>query len=144
MKKNFAEDNEQNEDIDVSSEKENSTGTESEFAYKKVMVSKQNSRLLSLISIAFSALSVFLCFIPWLGIISGCLGVLFAVLSRKNIGYFDNISLVALIIGIFGTVFAVMGIIFAHILPDFNIFSLFKKDSIISFKSAVSTFNIIP
>ena len=107
---------------------ENEVNTEeSEFAYKKVLGVKSNTRLYSVISICLSILSVILFFLPIGGIICGVLGILFAIFSRKNLGYFDNISLWGLIIGIFGTVFSVMGLIFVYALSDTEFYKSFMK-----------------
>ena len=107
---------------------ENVSGTkESEFAYKKVLGVKSNTRLYSVISICLSILSVILLFLPVGGIICGVLGILFALFSRKNLGYFDNISLWGLIIGIFGTVFSVMGLVFVYALSDTEFYKSFMK-----------------
>ena len=95
-----------------------------------------NSRIYSVISVSLSALSVLLCFFPWAGLILGCLGILFAIISRKNIGYFDKISIAGIIIGIFGSVFAVMGLLLANIFESNDIYKNFfnsfgnKKNSI--------------
>ena len=101
---------------------QDSAAAENEFAYKNVMGEKKNSRLYSVISVCLSALSIILEFIPWAALICGALGILFAILSRKNLGYFDNISLVGLIAGIFGTVFSVMGLILIYFLKNTEFF----------------------
>ena len=98
---------------------ENEVNTEeSEFAYKKVLGVKSNTRLYSVISICLSILSVILFFLPIGGIICGVLGILFAIFSRKNLGYFDNISLWGLIVGIFGLVFSVMSFILGYLILE--------------------------
>ena len=101
---------------------ENADADESSFAYRSVLGKNQNSRLYSVISVCLSALSLILEFIPWLAFISGALGILFAIISRKNLGYFDNISLVGLIMGIFGTVFSLMGMILIYFLKNTEFF----------------------
>ena len=104
---------------------------ENKFVYKNVIKNKQNSRLYSVISVVFSGLSVLFCFFPWLGLIFGCLGILFAIISRKNIGYFDKISIAGIIIGIFGAVFAFMGIMFIYVFENNiyeNFFDMFKSE----------------
>jgi hypothetical protein len=39
-------------------------------------------------------------------------------ISRRNLGYFDRITLAALIIGIFGFVFSLSGILFANLISS--------------------------
>ena len=107
---------------------ENVAGTEeSEFAYKNVLGVKSNTRLYSVISICLSILSVILFFLPVGGIVCGLSGILFALFSRKNLGYFDNISLWGLIIGIFGTVFSIMGLVFVYALSDTEFYKSFME-----------------
>ena len=100
---------------------------ESSFVFKNVINARQNSRLFSLISVVFSGLSILLSVFPWIALILGCLGIVFAVISRKNIGYFDNLSLAGLIIGIFGTVFAAMGLIFVYFIENSEFYEKFIK-----------------
>ena len=113
--------NEEKENIS----EESSSVDENKFAYKNVIQGKQNSRLYSVISVSLSGLSVLLCFFPWVGLILGSLGILFAIISRKNIGYFDKISIAGIIIGIFGFVFAVMGLLLANVFEDNDAFKNF-------------------
>ena len=89
---------------------------ESDYAYKKVMPKKQNRRTWSVVSLALAVLSVLLFRVPWAGLILGLLAVGCAALSRKNLGYFDKLSLAGLIIGIFGIVFALSGLLLSKLL----------------------------
>ena len=86
-----------------------------DYAYKNVMGGNQNSRLFSVISIIFAILSVGLCFIPALGIILGLVAMGLGVLSRRNIGYFDGLSLGGIITSIFGVVFSISAILLDYI-----------------------------
>lgn len=106
---------------------ESANAEENSYAYKSVLTNKNNSRLFSVISIASSALSIVftLVSLSWVALILAALGIVFAIISRKNLGYFDNISLIGLIIGIFGLVFSVMGAVLAYLVsenPDFESF----------------------
>ncbi len=101
---------------------ENASADEIGFAYKNVIKGNQNSRIYSIISVCLSALSIALCFVPWAALVLGALGILFAIISRKNLGYFDNISLCGLIAGIFGTVFSVMGLFLIYFLKNTEFF----------------------
>lgn len=116
---------------------ESASVNEKEFAFKNVINGNKSTRLYSIISTVLSALSVLLCLFPWVSFVFGALGILFAIFSRKNLGYFDNISLVGLIVGIFGTVFSVMGLIFVYALEEKNLY-----DSILSFFESSRKTNI--
>ena len=85
------------------------TGDDS-FVYKAVMKGEGNKRTFSVVSLILSVISVFLFVFPWVGIVLALLGVVFAVLSRRCLGYFDSFSLAGLIVGIFGIVFAIASI----------------------------------
>ena len=90
---------------------------ESDYAFKSVIKKDMtNRRTISVVSLILAVLSVLFFRIPWVGLILAILSVGGAGWSRKNLGYFDKISLAAIIVGIFGVVFALCGIIFAEIL----------------------------
>ena len=91
------------------------SGEEAEYVYKKVITDKKQRRTWSLVSLVLACLSVILTYFSWVGLILGLLSVGAAVISRVNLGYFDKLSLAALIIAIFGVVFAVTGIAFGDI-----------------------------
>lgn len=101
-------------------EKSKTSGEENndgDYAFKSVIKKDlTNRRTISIISLVLAVLSVLLFRIPWLGLTLAVLSIGGALWSRKNLGYFDKISLAAIIVGIFGIVFALCGIIFAGIL----------------------------
>ncbi len=86
--------------------------SEDGFVYKAVIKGEGNKRTFSVISLILSVISVFLFVFPWAAIALGVLGVVFSVLSRRNLGYFDGFSLAGLIVGIFGIVFGIAGLSF--------------------------------
>ena len=94
---------------------EDSSGGD-EYAYKKVIKDKQQRRTWSVGSIILAVLSLVFLFLPWVSLVLGVGSAAAAAVSRKNLGYFDKISLAAMIIAIFGIVFAISGIIFADLL----------------------------
>ncbi len=59
----------------------------------------------SVVSLVLSVISVICCFLGWGGLIIGVLAIAFALVSRFNLGYFDTMSVIGLIAGIFGVVF---------------------------------------
>ena len=89
------------------------TELENENIYEAVIDKKENRRTLSVISLAFAVLSVLLLFIPWLSLVCSIVAIVTGAFSRRNLGYFDGFTLGGLIVGIFGFVFSVSGIIFA-------------------------------
>ncbi len=91
------------------------SGEESEYVYKRVIKNKEQRRTWSVASVVLAALSILLLYFSWVSLVLGILSVGAALISRKNLGYFDKISLVALIISIFGVVFAVTGIAFGNV-----------------------------
>lgn len=105
--------NQYNDEAKVNNEKENSEG---EYVYKSVIKNKENRRTWSVTSLALAVLSVLSLFVPALSLVFGLLSVGAGALSRKNLGYFDRISLAGIIVGIFGCVFAVAGILFGSII----------------------------
>lgn len=92
-----------------------SEGSEN-FAFKNVVSNKKIRRTWSVISLICAILSVGFFWLSWLGLVFGALSVSFALLSRRELSYFDSISVSSIIIGIFGIVFAIVGIIFGGFL----------------------------
>ena len=85
------------------------------YLYKTVMDGKEKSRVFSVASIAMAAASLFCCVFPYPAILLGALAIVFALFSRRNIGYFDGLALVGLIIGIAGIVFGACGFALSYI-----------------------------
>jgi hypothetical protein len=56
------------------------------------------------------------------------LSIVFALISRKNIGYYDGLSLAGLIVGIFGIVFGVASIILGELLKNSEYFKEFFNE----------------
>ena len=106
------------EDMGAESKSEEKKSGEQNYAYQNVIRNKTNSRAWSIVSFVLSILSVICCCSSWVSLILAVLSVAFAGYSRKNLGYFDGLSLAGLIIGIFGIVFAVMGIVSSYLFED--------------------------
>lgn len=88
-------------------EKETHENSDGEYAYKAVMDGKVKTRLWSIISLALGILSVAFCFIGWLGIAFSVAALVVAIISRKDLGYFNKITLGGIITSIFGLVFSI-------------------------------------
>ena len=64
-----------------------------------------------------------ICCTGYVGIILGILAVVFAGISRKNLGYFDGMSIAGLVLGIIGFVLSV-----ALIIASFSVDSSFYEE----------------
>ncbi len=106
-----------NDDRDYRDEKEEN------YVYKNVIEDSKNSRIWSAVSVGIGALSIILCFIPIVGIIFGFASVAFSVISRRMIGYFENLAIGGLIVGIFGTVFGIAYAVFDFLLKNTDFLS---------------------
>ena len=104
--------------------KENEASEANEPIYKTVMDMKGRSRAWSVAALAVAIISVVCCCFGGLAsIVLGVVAIVFAMLSRLNIGYFDNLSIAALIVAIFGIVFGIATIIMVNALensPEFQ------------------------
>ena len=102
--------------MDENKNNQNTDGKEGEdFLYKTVMDGKEKSRVWSVASIAIAAASLLCCVFPYPAILLGALAIVFALFSRRNIGYFDGLAIFGLIIGIAGIVFGVGGLLLSYI-----------------------------
>ena len=99
-----------------------------EYAYKTVMDVKEKSRIFSVISAACAAVSVVFCCTPWSALAFGVIAIVFAIVSRNRIGYFDTLGLVGLVVGIFGTVFGITGFILTYLIENTDIFADILKE----------------
>ena len=89
---------------------------------------KPKKRIWSVISFAFAIISVILCFFGWIGFAVGFLAVIFSLISRRSLKYFDMLSIIGLIVGIFGVVFGGVCLVWSLIFEEGII------ESLISFK----------
>jgi 1,4-dihydroxy-2-naphthoate octaprenyltransferase len=96
----------------------NSSYNEQEYAFQTLMRNGRPKTVAwSVASLIAGIVSVVCCSLGWTGIILGVLGVVFAILSRRMLGYFDGMSIAGLILGIFGFVFGVALIVAMNSLP---------------------------
>jgi hypothetical protein len=71
-------------------------------------LSRPKSRGFSVASMVFGIISVICCCTGWVGVFCAALAIVFAVVSRKTLRYFDGMSIAGLVLGIFGLVMGVM------------------------------------
>ncbi len=113
----------------MSDNKQKNQNQNEEYVYKKVILDKHHSRAWSVASFVAALISpiVSFCGVEWLGIALSLLAVVFSVISRKNIGYFDRFSIAGLIIGIIGVVFAVACIILGYVFVSSGFNEIWNK-----------------
>lgn len=70
----------------------------------------------SVASMIIGIMSVVCCFLGWSGLVLGAAAVVFSIVSRRRLGYFDGMSVAGLILGIFGFVFGVSMLIAVNFL----------------------------
>ena len=96
----------------------NSSYNEEEYAFQTVMRNGRPKTVAwSVASLIAGIVSVVCCSLGWTGIVLGALAIVFAILSRRMLGYFDGMSIAGLILGIFGFVFGIAIIIAINSLP---------------------------
>lgn len=117
-----------NEEYNVNNGSGGASDEDNEYVYKTVMEGKRKSRAWSVASLVVSIFSVICCCLPWPGIVLGALSIVFAVISRKNIGYFDGLAIAGLIVGIFGVVFNVTMIIASYAIESSEFYQEFLKE----------------
>lgn len=96
-----------------------------EYAYKNVIKDKQHRRTWSVVSLALSIISIilsmtFVTVCSWIGLVLALGSVGCAIISRKNIGYFDKLSIAGIIVAIFGVMFAITGLLFSDIISNLS------------------------
>ena len=101
----------------MNDENKKNNGSETQgddFLYKTVMDGKEKSRVWSVASCAAAVISILCSLFPYPAIVLGALAIIFAIFSRRNIGYFDGLALAGLFIGIAGVVFGAGGLFFNY------------------------------
>lgn len=101
---------------------------DNEYVYKTVMEGKQKNRVWSVSSLVIGILSVLCCCFDWPGLIFGVLAIVFSIISRKNLGYFDGLAIAGLILGIFGLVFSAFSIIGGYVLESSGYYEELMKE----------------
>ena len=77
-------------------------------------LSQPRSRIYSVVSLVMGIISVLICCCGgWIGLVLGVLSIVFSVISRRHLGYFDGMSIAGLVLGICGTVFGIATVAFA-------------------------------
>ena len=65
----------------------------------------------SVASMVIGIISLVCCSLGWSGLMLGAAAIVFSIVSRRKLGYFDGMSVAGLILGIFGLVFGLSTLI---------------------------------
>jgi len=105
-------------------EKQSAQGQDpSEYAFRTVLRNGRPKTMgWSVASLVLGIVSVVCCCFGWVSLALGSIAIIFSVLSRKSLGYFDGMSIAGLILGIFGLVFGLAVVVGVLLLPE-NFFS---------------------
>ena len=74
--------------------------------YLSIDSRKTKSLIWAALSVVFSLLSLGLFFVFWVNFALAIVGIILSVVSRIRMGYFHNVAIAGLIIGIIGAVFS--------------------------------------
>ena len=97
---------------------ENNQYNPDQYAFNNVINGKHKTMGWSVASMVVGIISVVCCCLGWSGLILGTMAIVLAIVSRKNLGYFDGMSIAGLVLGIFGLVFGVAMIIGSAVQTD--------------------------
>lgn len=83
---------------------------ENRYTYDATVTDPTRPRTMgySVASLILGILSIVLCCTTYGALVLGVLAIVFAVVSKKHLGYFDTMSLLGLIFGIFGFLFGLV------------------------------------
>ena len=76
--------------------------------YKAVIEPRGRSKAWSVAALILSIGSIICCCFSWVGLVCGVLSIIFAIISRRTLGYFDGLSIAAIIVSIFGIAFSAL------------------------------------
>lgn len=93
--------------------------------YEVFSKSKSKTMWWSVLSLVFGILSVGLSAFGWVALSLGVLAVVFSVISRVKLGYFDGKTVAGLMLGIFGIVFGIVAVLWSEIVGNSIFDSIF-------------------
>ena len=108
--------------LNVEDNEEKATPLTEEY-YELPLSLSARKRFWSLASLTLGILSILLCLVYYVAIPLAICAVVAAFVSRKNFGFFDQITIVGIILGLVGAVFG----IFALSLDIIGVLDLLKK-----------------
>lgn len=77
----------------------------------------------SIVALITGILGVLCCCTGWSSLLFGALGILFAILAKKHLGFYDGLALAGLILGIIACVLGASELIAVYALPSSSEFS---------------------
>ncbi len=90
-------------------------------------LSKPRSMIYSIVSLVTGIVSILICCCGgWFGLGLGTIAVVFSVVSRRHLGYFDGLSIAGLVLGICGAVFGAATVV-AGFLIDSGIMAAYLE-----------------
>ena len=108
--------------VNVEDNDEKATPLTEEY-YELPLSLKARKRFWSLASLTLGVLSILLCMVYYVAIPLAICAVIAAFVSRKNFGFFDQITVIGIILGLVGAVFGV----FTLTLDIIGVLDLLKK-----------------
>lgn len=80
-------------------------------------LSKPRTIIYSILSLALGIASIiFCCCSGWFGLAVGALGIVFSIVSRYHLGYFDGLSIAGMVLGICGALFGLAFVILGFLI----------------------------
>lgn len=76
------------------------------YSFQTIMDIKSRNRGFAIASMILGIFSILCCCFTYIGLIIGVLSIVFAVVSRVRMGYFDGMAIAGLVLGIIGVVFS--------------------------------------
>lgn len=99
---------------------ENQSNFSEDFAYTIFdSRGRPKNKAFSIASMVCGVLSISFSFFGWAALVLGICAIIFSIISRKNMGYFNGFAIAGLITGIIGTVFGFSLIIVSFVNPAF-------------------------
>jgi hypothetical protein len=87
------------------------TAPQGDAPYKTVMDGVPRSRGWSVASMVLGILSILCCCFTYVPLVMSVLAIIFSIVSRRNLGYFDGMAIAGLVMGIIGFIFSVMALV---------------------------------
>lgn len=94
-------------------------GTDQDYAFNTVGKNGKPKTIgWSIASLVMGIVSIITSFFGWPGLILGILAIIFAVFSRRTLGYFDRKTIVGLVLGIHGILIGITVIVLIFTLSE--------------------------
>ncbi len=82
-------------------------------------LSRPRTMIYSILSLVLGIASCVLCCCGgWVSAGVGALGIVFSIVARRHLGYFDGMSVAGLVLGICGTLFGVAAVVLGYVIDS--------------------------